>query len=482
MTFDSSPASPSADGLAMLEARLRQDLAWLELPAKPWLPERRHAGAAVLDVAVIGGGMAGLSAATALRLSGVRAQVFDRAPVGSEGPWRTYARMQTLRSPKQLTGPALGLPALTFRAWYEAGFGRAAWDALDRIPRTQWMDYLVWYRQAMQVPVANGTALLGLEGDGDLLALRLRDAAGERSVHARRVVLATGRDGLGGAAVPAFCDGLPRTLWAHSADAIDFAALRGRRVGVIGAGASAMDNAACALEADASSVDLFVRRAAMPTVNKGKGGSGPGSFLGYAGLPDDWKWRFQHYVNQQQVPPPRDSTLRVSRHANARFHLGAPVLDLQADGDMLQLRTPRGSYTLDFLIVATGFQVDLARRPELAALAPHIRFWKDRYRAPAGEADAELDASPDLGPDFAFQARDPAQAPWLSRVHSFNYPAALSLGKLSGDIPGVSAGAWRLAHALAAHFYAEDREHHFAALQAYDEPELLGDEWTDADA
>ena len=50
--------------------------------------------------------------------------------------------MRTLRSPKELTGPAMGLPALTFRAFYEAQYGKEAWQALDRAPRTMWMDYL----------------------------------------------------------------------------------------------------------------------------------------------------------------------------------------------------------------------------------------------------------------------------------------------------------------------------------------------------
>ena len=35
-----TPITPSSTGLAGLEARLREDLAWLELPAKRWLPER----------------------------------------------------------------------------------------------------------------------------------------------------------------------------------------------------------------------------------------------------------------------------------------------------------------------------------------------------------------------------------------------------------------------------------------------------------
>ena len=35
-----NPTNPSSAGLAALEARLREDLAWLELPAKRWIPER----------------------------------------------------------------------------------------------------------------------------------------------------------------------------------------------------------------------------------------------------------------------------------------------------------------------------------------------------------------------------------------------------------------------------------------------------------
>src|SRR6185295_5419019 len=110
----------------------------------------------VLDAAIIGAGMAGLAAAFALKCQAVRSlRIFDRAPAGFEGPWATTARMETLRSPKELTGPALGLPALTFRAWFEAQFGLAAWDAMDKIPRLQWADYLRWYRQVLGLDVRN---------------------------------------------------------------------------------------------------------------------------------------------------------------------------------------------------------------------------------------------------------------------------------------------------------------------------------------
>jgi FAD-dependent urate hydroxylase len=478
--LDNCPA-----GLDDLEARLRRDLECLELPGQPWVPLRETAeGRPVADVAVIGAGMCGLAAAAALRLLGIeRVRVLDRASAGGEGPWVTFARMETLRSPKTLAGPALGLPALTFRAWFEAQHGAEGWERLGKVPRAMWMDYLVWYRRVMGVAVENGVsvALIRPRADG-LIALDLEGGAEE--VVCRRLVLATGRDGLGGPAVPeGLLEGVERRFWAHSAEAIDFAALRGRRVGVVGAGASAFDNAGEALEAGCASLDMFVRRPSLPRVNKFTGIGSAGVVEGFAGLPDAWKWRFLHHVLEAQTPPPRESVLRVSRHPHARLHLASPVLSLaEADG-ALRVETPRGAAFVDFLILATGFRAEPARRPELALVAPHVRLWRDRFAAPEpGLENDELADSPDLAPDYAFKERAPGACPPLARIHCFNHPATLSHGKLSGDIPAVSEGAQRLARAIARSLFVEDREHHFARLQAFDKAELLGDEWPEAAA
>lgn len=483
MTHPSSSSAtlPAVDGLAALEARLRQDLAWLDLPAKPWVPQRLHDGEPVLDVAVIGGGMAGLAACAMLTQLGIAARIYDRAPAGYEGPWATTARMETLRSPKQLTGPALGLPALTFRAWFEAQFGRDAWDALDKIPRLQWMDYLRWYRRVLALDVRNDHRVdLVLPRADGLVELRMTAPQGPLRVLARRVVLATGRDGLGGAYLPPFAQTLTRCVRAHSSDELDYGTLRGKRVGVVGAGASAMDSAATALEAGAASVDLLIRRAEMPRINKSKGSNNPGLTHGHYDLPDEWKWRLRHYINAQQVPPPRGSTLRVSRHPNARFHLGCPIESVEQRGKTLHVATPRGVFELDFLLLSTGFRVDFAARPEFAAIAPHIRLWSQRLRPQPGQEDQELSDSPDLGPVFEFQEKTPGDCPGLSRVHCFCYPAALSHGTISGDIPAISDGARRLAQGIASLLYREDVASHFAALERYAEPELFGDEWTPA--
>lgn len=470
---------PFPQGLAALQRRLDHERACLQLPAPRWTPPLQHQGQPVADVAVIGAGMAGLALAAALQHKGLDVALYDEAPAGLEGPWATTARMETLRSPKQLAGPALGIPSLTFRAWFEAQWGADAWEALDKIPRLQWMDYLRWYRQALGLQVHNQHRVTDVlpRADG-LVELRITADGRSFSAFARRLVLATGRAGLGGAQLPDWAHTLPRARWAHSADDNDYAALKGLRVGVVGVGASAMDSAGTALEAGAAAVHLLARRADIPRVNKGKGAGSPGFVHGHARLSDDWKWRIRHYIHQQQVPPPRNSTLRVSQHPNAFFHLGCAVQGAREEHGALRLDTRQGPLALDFLIFATGFAIDWTQRPMLRHIAPHVRLWRHRYQPLPGQADDELSASPDLGPAFEFQPVADGACPGLDRVHCFCYPAALSLGVITGDIPAISEGALQLAASLAGLLYAEDIGLHFERMQAFDEPEVFGDEWT----
>ena len=224
-------------GLDALEQRIRFHLACLNYPPSNWVVPASHpSGDSVSDVVVIGAGMAGLVLTFSLLRNGIgNIRCLDRSPTGAEGPWVTYARMETLRSPKVLTGPAAGIPSLTFRAWFTAQFGAAEWELLGKIPRVMWMDYLRWYRAVLALPVENGVEVLRIDPLDGLLALEL---AGGGRILARKVVMATGREGLGQPRIPDFMRDVPRQFWAHTADDIDFAALRGRRVVIVGGGAS----------------------------------------------------------------------------------------------------------------------------------------------------------------------------------------------------------------------------------------------------
>src|SRR6185369_17500539 len=101
-------------------------------------------------------------------------------------------------------------------------------------------------------------------------------------------------------------------------------------------------------------------------------------------------------ISTQQVPPPRNSTQRVSRHANAHFHPGVSIVGVEERHGALQVGTSAGPIELDFLIFATGFKVDWRQRPMLRHIASAIRVWKDRYTPPIGADDDELAESPDL--------------------------------------------------------------------------------------
>ena len=479
------PDMPAADlsridsqGLAALETRLKEDLEFLCYPGKAWVPPTPG----VADVVIVGGGMCGMAAWLALTMGGIsNIRMFDRSPEGREGPWVTYARMETLRSPKQLTGPALGLGALTFQAWYRARYGTLAWNRLGKIPRPLWMDYLRWYRRVLDIPVENEVSVDRVEPDGDLLRLHLSGAS-TGTILTRKLVFATGREGLGEPNIPDFAKGLPAHVWAHSGDDIDFEALRGKRVAVVGVGASAVDNAGEALEHGAFEVRHLIRRRRMPTINKLMGIGSYGFTCGFPELSHEWRWRFLQYSFAMQTPPPHESVLRVSRHDNAYFHFGKTVVTAELrEGSVHVAFADNTAVETDFLLLGTGFAVDPMARTEFGESAGDILLWEDVYRPPPGEEWPELGRFPCLGPDFSFRERVPGTAAWLRDVYCFNHGATASLGKVSGDIPAVSEGARWLARSIAATLYGEDIQAHWKGLLAYDAPELAGDEWVSSD-
>src|SRR5215472_14973832 len=113
------------EALARLAERVRRDLQWLDYPIRDWVrPRRTASGGYIYDVVVVGGGQGGLATAFGLMRERVlNVLVVDENPLDQAGPWLTFARMVTLRTPKHLTGPDLGVASLTPRAWYEAQHG-----------------------------------------------------------------------------------------------------------------------------------------------------------------------------------------------------------------------------------------------------------------------------------------------------------------------------------------------------------------------
>ncbi|KWT71357.1 MULTISPECIES: NAD(P)/FAD-dependent oxidoreductase [unclassified Variovorax] len=488
--FTTSPRDAAA--LETLAIRARAELERINVPPPAWMLPAESATDTrpVLDVLVAGAGMCGQTAAFALRREGLaNIRVIDRAARGEEGPWGTYARMLTLRSPKQVGGPELGVPSLSFRAWYEAQHGGEGWQALHKIGRIDWRDYLLWVRDTVGLAVDNGVSLRSVShGEGGrLLSIELEGPGGRReTVQARQLVLALGRDGSGAPRWPDFPtlrrdDPLAAGRVFHSADAIDFAALEGKRIGVLGAGASAFDNAGSALEAGAAEVQLFARRPQLPQVNKSKAASSHGFLRGFEGLDDARKWRVYTYIFDEQVPPPWESVRRCDAHAAFTLRLGTPWLDVvPGEGGVTVALLDGGSERFDAVIFATGFDVDLLDRPETGRYTPLIDTWARHVPSEEARRHPEPARFPYLGPGFELRALAPCPpdaAAALSRMRLFNWGATMSHGALAGDIPGLAIGATRLAQAIARDLFVEDADRHWARLQAHDEPELIATRW-----
>jgi len=145
------------------------------------------------------------------------------------------------------------------------------------------------------------------------------------------------------------------------------------------------------------------------------------------------------------------------------------------DGRVL-LDTTRGRLAFDFLILATGLTVDWSQRPELAALKDHIVLWRDRFM-PDGHTDFGQAEHPFVGPNFEFLERAPGTAPWVTRIHCFTFPAYMSHGPISGDIPAISVGAERVADGVASALFAEDYDRTWRRMVGWSNPELRGDEY-----
>lgn len=465
----------SSHGLIALEARVRHDLECLMFPARSWVaPRTTLEGQPILDVLIVGGGQCGLATAFGLMRDRVtNVLIVDENPAGLEGPWLTYARMNTLRSPKALTGPDLGIPSLTFRAWYEAQHGEAAWDNLGLIPRSDWMAYLAWYRDVLDLHVQNGTRVEQIEPTADYFTVQTRRDGRKATLYARTVVLATGIQGGGEWHVPEFIsDALPTTSYSHTSQLIDFEALRGKRVAILGAGPSAFDNAHAALSAGVKSLDLFFRRAQLPRVNPVRWMEFAGFLKHFADLDDATRYAGIDHFLQFRQPPTEDSFGRAARYPNFTVHPASGWQRVEQVGDVVRIFTPQGEFEADFLIISTGFVTDLKYRPELAAIHSDVARWSDRYTPPAGRENSVIDAHPYLGPHFELTPRVPGTAPYLDRIFLFNYGALASLGLSGSAISGMRYSIRRLLDGVTGQLFAGDADRLFEEYFAFSDAEF----------
>jgi cation diffusion facilitator CzcD-associated flavoprotein CzcO len=464
--------TPSAAAVEALNARVRSDLDRIAHPRMPWLtPRMGPDGKPALDVLVVGGGQSGLAIGFGLlRAQVTNILVVDRCARGAEGPWLSYARMHTLRSPKDYTGPDLDIPSLTYRSWHEAKFGPADWDALGMIPRRNWAEYLLWMRDVTGVPVRNETEIVGVAPAADgLLAVSLRGPGGAaETLHCRKLVLATGQDGAGCWWMPDFVAALPTALRAHAADPIDFPALSGKIVAVLGAGASALDNAATALEHGAAEVHLFCRRMEPQLIQPYRWLTFAGFLRHLSDLDDAWRWRFMSAVLGLREGFPQPTYDRCAAWPNFHLHTGTSWLGARPAGHGVEIDTTSGPFAADFLICGTGVEMDFARRPELAGFAANIATWADRYDPPPDERDDRLGRFPYLAADYGFVEKTAGATPWIADIHLFTIASTMSFGPSGSSINAMTTAVPKLVAGITRSLFRQDIDSHWASFSAYD--------------
>lgn len=462
--------------LEALAARVRHDLDCIDYPHRPWVKPVAHPQAPhIYDVAIIGGGQCGLTIASGLLREKVdNILVLDENPEGAEGPWVTYARMVTLRTPKYVSGPELGIPSLSFRAYWEAKYGEAVWDSLGKIPREEWMAYLRWIRVTLKLPVRNETRVELIEPiERGLFRLKL---SGTDPIWARKIVLATGIQGGGEWHVPSFiARSIPRELYAHTSEMVDYEQLAGKKIGILGGGASAFDNAQFALGLGVSEAHVFIRKPALQRINPIRYMENSGFLRHFADMDDADKYRGMSFFLNHSQPPTNDTWQRACAYPGFHFHPGAPWLTVRANEDgRAEVTTPQGLHRFDKLILSTGLLTDAKLRPELQLVAAQIATWRDHYRPPEGEANPLLDDHPYLGTRFELLPRDSTGADRLYGLFAFNYSALGSLGLSASALSGLKYAAPKLIEGVTRQLFLDDQDKFLSEFLSYDAVEFEG--------
>lgn len=450
-----------------LENQIQSDLAKIHYPPSAWVIEHQN----TLDVAIIGGGMAGLTAAFALQKEKIsNIKIFDENLKDGEGAWIKSARMDSLQSGNRWMGPALDVPSLSYQTWYESTYGTKAFEDLQgSCPTESWHEYLCFYRKVLNLPIENRMHLTSLKPLDNLVELTFNDTI---TVYARKVVLATGRDGSGRLHIPPFLQEIPKHLYAHTGESIKPIFFSGKKIAVIGSGSSAFDVAAVALENGASSVDMLVRRNSISPINRFAQFVFPGLANGFYFLSDELRCEFLAAAYRAgAVRPSEASVKRLKDFENLHIYYSTHISRIIPNENTLDVHSNHGTASYDFLVAATGYEVNLSYRPELNQITPHILLWKDHVPQHLLQEFPQLKDFPYLGPHFQFLKATPA-SPSLKNIYCFNYGAFLSHGHLTGDIIGINYGATRLAKGIAADFFLENACDYLEKIKKWETPDF----------
>lgn len=329
------------------------------------------------NVAILGAGPYGLSAASYLRAAGIEARVFGDPMSFWEKQMPVGMCLRSNWGASHIADPGQDL---TLDAYCRERGNHVS----KPIPLDRFVDYGRWYQQK-SVPNLENRHVRSIE-----LAERgfkIGMAEGEE-FRASRVVVAAGISAF--TARPAEFAGLPSSLASHTSEHSDLRKFKGRRVVVIGAGQSALESAAL-LQESKIQVEVIARRPHLNWVGLhpklhhlgliskifySKRDVGPAGISRIVSMPHLFRRfprGFQERTAYRAIRPAGAGWLQP-RLVGIPITLGRQVVSASEKGSQLHLKLDDGSERLvDHALLATGFRVDVARYPFLSpSLAKQI--------------------------------------------------------------------------------------------------------------
>lgn len=334
----------------------------------------------MLDVAIVGAGPYGLSLGAYLRHSGVRHRIFGRPMQSWENNMPTGMCLKSDGYASTLYDPKRAFTLEHFCTEQGLPYKRSGMP----IPLDTFVAYGREFQRRM-VPQLETEDIASVEKlDGQFV---LTTVTGEQ-LRARRVVLAVGITHFG--FMPQQLQGLPPEAVSHSYEHGDVSKFTGKRVLVVGAGASAVDLAASLADAGADvhimgrrpKIGFYIpemdprplkRRVLFPRSGLGVGWEyvicvdAP---LLFRALPQ----RFRHRVVRRHLGPIPGWFMKDKVEGRIPMHMSAQIQGVQYDGEKVRVlydqpEAPAQEFVADHVIAATGYKPNMAKltflQPEL---------------------------------------------------------------------------------------------------------------------
>lgn len=390
---------------------------------------RTAAGPAQYDVAIIGAGPYGLSAAAHLRAKGIDARVFGK-------PMEFWANKMPhgmlLRSPREASNLSDPDRAFTLDAYETVSNS----EPCAPVPLDTFVKYGRWFRHQLGSDLDQRN-VLRVERDHPGFRLTLEDG---EEIRFRTVVVAAGIGAFN--KKPSVFDNFSASQVSHCYEGRDIRGFTGKRVAVIGGGQSALESAALLHEAGAQ-VEVIARQSRINWIGQHSwlhhlgpissmlysshdvGPAGISRLVAYPRITALVPLSLRDKIRKRAVRPAGARWL-PDRLGNVKITTGRYVCRAAMRGDEIELSLDDGSQRhVDHVLLGTGYQVDISRYdflpPELA------------------QTIQQFDGYPTLGSGFRSS---------VSGLHFIGATAARSYGPLLNFVAGTEFASRELTRNL----------------------------------